>query len=828
MPSQGTTVDSVMKAKYKPYLENFSASALHHIAKIDSLAPHSMKIKSIALFAGTHQKLQALWLARAPKNFTKKLRKKYAKTYRQNHYKFHGITILNLLINGRKIFATQLHNLLLLSFSSRAIEQSIRAYRGNQPAADLAHLKITPGKMIMNTPALDKWLSRIGRVQYQQTVKKSLKGTSACLLKIGQFGKNKDKQYSLSGTFKLQPKKESSLVKTFAHPPTQLNMSKYISSDAAGFGVFQNTPSSKMPDSLADTTKTDAYFLQHPKVFSGLANDLTSQFSIELFAHSGFQSRGEYLYMRKLHNPGKFQSQLDTLSQQNLLSKTDSVYFTQSHGLGQMLGSDLCNFKSFYINIVDSVAVIAKRKGLAKRVTSDYNQRNVVAYNPFYQKLMGKFPKKLSGFFVTAPGFDSYLTPLISNHKYIRAFTSRFKYLALTTQLGKSGKKLSINLSTFSGNKSYKPYQEDWFYNTRGARLSGPPIFGNIGGSRNNEVIFATKSGQVYALAADGTIIRQYSTGSDVPVGSPVVYDWYGTGNNVILIAAGNKIYGWDKQGNLLPNFPLTFAHKITTPLTVADINHNRTPDAIVGTSDRKLHVVDGHGRPLSGWPVNTNAPIHSAPFTGYFEGQAAVVAYSSNTVHAWDPAGDVLPGYPLFAGAALQGSPIKFKNALLGNAVDGRLYAMGNGHLFPDSMNVYKNSNSGISAINISGSALTGSPYIYKNRILTTSQNGSVFLLNSRGRLLLTKSMGEPSAPNWSSQIVDINGNGKEDMLALSKNGRLYGWQISSGKKLKDLPKAGISLVNIGDIQNDGLKEIVGQTDKGVECWTINPKEKN
>ena len=115
-------------------------------------------------------------------------------------------------------------------------------------------------------------------------------------------------------------------------------------------------------------------------------------------------------------------------------------------------------------------------------------------------------------------------------------------------------------------------------------------------------------------------------------MGSPVVYDWYGTGQNVILVAAGNKIYGWNDNGEVLPKFPFELPEQITTPLTIADINGNRLPNAIVGTVDRKLHVLNGRGNDLPGWPVTTNRSINTPPLVDYYQSTLAVIAFSSNT----------------------------------------------------------------------------------------------------------------------------------------------------------------------------------------------------
>lgn len=404
------------------------------------------------------------------------------------------------------------------------------------------------------------------------------------------------------------------------------------------------------------------------------------------------------------------------------------------------------------------------------------------------------------------------------------AFTSSFNYLTFTAQLDDNAENLAINIATFNQDEEDQPFRENWFYNVGNAELSGPPTFGNIAGNFNDEAVFATNSGRVYVIGTDGTLIQQFDTGTDVPVGSPVVYDWYGTGQNVILQAAGDKIYGWNENGEPLPKFPFRLTESITTPLIVTDINGNRIPDAIVATADRRLHVLNGRGNNLEGWPVTTNAPIRTKPYVGEYQNQMAVVAYSSNAAHAWDASGNLLPDFPQFINANFSGSPVPFGNTMLGGAVDGNLYALGPEIPFSDSLNIGESgTNNMIGSINVSNQPLLGTPGTAEGQILSTAQNGSVFLFDEYGRLQLTKNMGQPSAENWPARLIDINGNGSTDIVALASYGRLYAWRASDGERIFNLPTAGMRHLTIGDMDGDELMELVAQTDEGVQSWTIN-----
>src|SRR5690606_11976819 len=123
-------------------------------------------------------------------------------------------------------------------------------------------------------------------------------------------------------------------------------------------------------------------------------------------------------------------------------------------------------------------------------------------------------------------------------------------------------------------------------------------------------------------------------------VGGPVLYDWYGNGQLVILLPAGNKIFAWNSNGDLLPSFPIELEANISAPILVDDILRNGVPEIVVATENRKVHVLNNRGNNVSGWPQNTNAVVTEKPVFHQFEGNWSVFAFSENALHSWLRAG--------------------------------------------------------------------------------------------------------------------------------------------------------------------------------------------
>ncbi len=117
---------------------------------------------------------------------------------------------------------------------------------------------------------------------------------------------------------------------------------------------------------------------------------------------------------------------------------------------------------------------------------------------------------------------------------------------------------------------------------------------------------------------------------------SPVLADLYGTGKDELLIGGSDgKVYGFDRNGNPLPGFPLT-----TDVLDVFDaskpanvVNHLRSPAYAGGTI------------------TPASASVLSTIAVGDLLGNGVtdiVAATMDGHVYAWDNQGNLLPGFPV------------------------------------------------------------------------------------------------------------------------------------------------------------------------------------
>lgn len=833
VPDEGATLSDILSAPYIPLFDDITPSAIQVVASIEEKAPSSVPVSAMLLYPDTSNDWQPLWISPSRNGILEYLKQEYQREFEQNRYRFRGHDVEKLFIAERIYYIAEAGDWLVFSESAIAVERVLRTLDGVDNRLAITPDKIRPGSVIMNTPSLDSWVKQKGQVSFRPGLTGVFDGGSPVTLSLNS---SSDWRWQLTGEMKLD-QDPSILLRSLRSDPRPFTLDRYIPVNTAGFGIFRLEPRRVPIDGLETSGDTDEFIRDNPEIWENIAAELEDEIAFATFAESGAASASEYLYLRKIRNAPAIRTVLNRLVAEELAIRSGNTYSINSTWLAKLFGSGINPMRDFFITVYPDVAAIAVRNGLAESVGGDADRRRVMYYDDNYMEIMDATGGDLSSiFYMDSNRFGTYIQPWLYPQNYMSELLTGLDQFVITTRASSGGESMEIAFTSFERETTDQPYRENWLFPLEGAELTGNPVLGDITGSNRDEIIFSTDQGEIFVLASDGTTVAQASTDGDTPVGPPVIYDWYGNNQNVIMIAAGNNIYAWNEAGDILPNFPINMGEEITTPLIVTDINRNGVAEIMVGTSDRQLHILNSRGEPLNGWPQSTNAVIRSRPLITELGGQRSIFAFAENTLHGWEVNGNSRSDYPVFLPAQMVGTPIRHQNHLLGSGLDGNLYSVGREELFADSLSTsHSDGDLKVQSLQIGGNSLSASPVIAstltrdeddrllrEDLVLTQAANGALFLHNLNGQLRLTRTMGQPASDRFTPLITDIDNNQRDDMVALAGFGRLYAWDILSGERLYDLPTSGMNYLIIRDVTGGGNKEIIAQTRDGLRSWTI------
>ncbi|GAB5409821.1 MAG: hypothetical protein BalsKO_21860 [Balneolaceae bacterium] len=838
VPKSGVDLTNINQTEYAAILDDLTPTAFQQVLELDSLVTESLKLRALVLYPNESTQSQFLWITESEIDL-KLWASKFYTPFEQNNYLFSDILIHKLSIRDVQVFAAQISNWVIVSPSSRAIESSLRSYLGKGKSIEIDE-EPTPGQLIVNSEQLDHWVQQFASVASRPSIMNSFKGIKPVSLTFTP-SESSNPTFDFTGTINLKDTTRSVLVQAIASENKPITLDRFIASNAASFAIFRLEPRFIPLPPTELLNRLDSLLISNTNLYRNLALAADQEFALVTFPESGLLASGEFLFMRKLQSLNAFKNIIDDLVEQGFITKSgNSSYYIQSEIIAKLIGSEFTPFSDFYLSFARDVAVISKRRGLSESVLSDRNRRRVIYYDDTYSSARATMPTDLSGFVWSySSDFIKFIEPYLMPRNSLSALIGQYDITTMIFSRIDNSNSVNFNFKSLIEEGSTQPYDELWVLPINEEELSGKPVLANLVGSSTEEIIFATEAGNVRALAFDGTVVMNATTNGDIPIGSPVLYDWYGNGQPIILLAAGTKVYAWNEVGNPLPQFPIEIGERISAPIVVTDVLRNGIPEIIIATENRKLHVVDGRGQNVRGWPQFTNTIVTSKPTFTQVDGTWSIWAYSQNILHSWLRSGVVRPGYPTFTNASFTSSPYIYENQILGSATDGYVYSIGQKPSFKDSLAISIQMDSiSIKSLYATNNQLTSfsvepnvllrdSTRFYRSDLyITQSANGSIFLFNEDGELKITHSLGQPSSVTYTPEIIDLNGDGDLELVSLAEFGRLFAWEVLTDQRLFNIPTSGMKYPIIADLNGDGQKELIAQTREGLRCWTINKIE--
>ncbi|MEN6445260.1 MAG: C25 family cysteine peptidase [Candidatus Cloacimonas sp.] len=138
--------------------------------------------------------------------------------------------------------------------------------------------------------------------------------------------------------------------------------------------------------------------------------------------------------------------------------------------------------------------------------------------------------------------------------------------------------------------------------------------YGDVDGDTEKDLVFCSRSGNIFAMRLDGDIIFNYQANTML-LYSPVLADIDGNGS-LETIAGGidGNIYAVSSTGALLNGFPYNVGSNIPCELAAADINADGALEIVAGSLNGLLYVIGNGGMVLPGFPLQLNGSVTGSP----------------------------------------------------------------------------------------------------------------------------------------------------------------------------------------------------------------------
>ncbi len=815
------------------FLENTGVTYLSDIREVEAAISGDLRVRSAMVLPVDANSMSVVWATEGNDETAETIGRFFERPFMENQYRFNGVTIHILRLNrsDKIAYLASAGSNIYLSLNSFALESALRSYLG----------KTTPfvfdsppqsGSVYFNNSSAEFLVSSMGAVRFRPLVSGIFKNSGTSILNIDETGISEGRS-SYQITANLNPESE----RNFIHNTTTENfrpvLDRFIPADAAIVGIFSEQSTIDFAEK-SPTTALDSTLYNQPNLVDLFQTYLQPETAFAGYHTLGFSPLEETIYLRRVSNPELVRTELDRLVNRGLINQINQNYGIRSSFMAQLLGGSLCPYTDFYAGFVEDVLILTPRNGLIQRVRNDYSRRRVMHFDENYTDAKNNHPASLSAFLYAdsrtlTPFIQPYIDPVSNAENVLGLFD------LLTLSFENQSNEVEWQLNTHSIRRATMPFADRWFFPLDEHELTGPATIANLTGGNRDEIIFATTGNRVIALASDGTEIFRAGTGDDIPIGSPVIFDWYQNNQQAVLIGAGDKIYAWNNRGELLPNFPFKLSEQISAPITVSDVTRSGFPEIVVPTIDRNLNVIDRRGFNADGWPQSTNSTIRSQVVVENFENEMLLIASAENALFGWRRNGQLQDGFPVFAEAPLSGSPIVSGNNIISGAGDGHVYVFSSTPLFDTELAPLNAQGSllGIQKLNVSSNSLwvsdirtirsaAGGQSFNSEAIVSYSTDGAVFIHDMNGNLVFSESMGQSMAGRHTLLIADLNRDNFPELITVSNFGSMFAWSLQSGDRFSGIPSNAVHHPIASRIRGDASTYIIAGTREGLRAWAI------
>ena len=146
-------------------------------------------------------------------------------------------------------------------------------------------------------------------------------------------------------------------------------------------------------------------------------------------------------------------------------------------------------------------------------------------------------------------------------------------------------------------------------------RFSTAPIIVDVDSDGDYEIVAGNNNGALYVLHHDGTIFAEYDTGDDIRGGISVC-DLNNDGQLDLLFGGyDDKVHVWDPVANeLLDGWPVDLGFNILSEPLVADLDGDGQVEVLAARKTGKIFAYESDGSMMPNFPILINGSIESTP----------------------------------------------------------------------------------------------------------------------------------------------------------------------------------------------------------------------